>query len=263
MSREPEARGRVVVKLGGTTFAGGVAVADIAAAQGRHEVVLVHGGGRRLTDWLERLGIEARFENGLRVTSDQAIEPAVAVLGGLVNAELVGQLNSAGVRAAGVTGIDGRLLTARRRPELGRVARVSGADPAVLQALMAAGLLPVVAPLALDEQGQICNVNADEVAAALAGALDARLVLLTDTDGVLDGDGRTISRLDDRAAQRLIDEGVVSGGMMPKVHAALTAVRAGAAEVVIADGRQQGALARALEDGGSGTRISVDGGQGN
>lgn len=251
-----------MVKLGGTTFAGGVAVADIAAAQERHEIVLVHGGGRRLTDWLERLGIETRFENGLRVTSDQAIEPAVAVLGGLVNAELVGQLNGHGVRAAGVTGIDGGLLGARRQPQLGRVARVDGADPAVLHALLADGLLPVVAPLALDEQGKICNVNADEVAAALAGALGARLVLLTDTDGVLDASGRTLPHLDEADAQRLMAEGVVRGGMVPKVEAALTALRSGAGDVVIADGRQPSALARALDDGGFGTRLSAGRGGG-
>jgi acetylglutamate kinase len=253
----------VVVKLGGTTLdAGAALLADIARAAERRSLVLVHGGGKRLTEWLERLGIESRFEDGRRVTDDDALDAALAVLGGLVNGELVATLNRAGLRAVGLTGIDGGLLAAMRVERLGRVARVSGANPSVLYALIAGGLLPVVAPLALDEDGVICNVNADEAAAGLAGALGVRLVLLTDTHGVLDGRGGTLPELDELSAEQLITEGVISGGMVPKVEGALAALRSGAPEVVIADGRQRGALGRALDDPAFGTRLRGAGADG-
>lgn len=246
----------VVVKLGGTTLADNEPVlAEVAAATSRRRLLLVHGGGRRLTEWLERLGIESRFEDGLRVTDDAALEAALAVYGGLVNGELVATLNRLGVAAVGLTGIDGGLLVAQRDERLGRVARVVGARPAPIWALVAGGLVPVVAPLALDEGGAICNVNADEVAAGLAAALDARLVLLTDTDGVLDGAGRRLAELDELAAEQLIADGAVRDGMLPKVRGALAALRGGAPEVVIADGRAERALDRALNDDGFGTRV--------
>jgi acetylglutamate kinase len=244
-----------VVKLGGTTLSDSKAVADISSALERRSLVLVHGGGRRLSEWLERMGIESSFRNGLRITDDRALEVAVAVFGGLVNAELVGRLIAEGVRAVGLTGIDGRMLVARRQPQLGRVAHVEGANPTAIYALLAAGMVPVVAPLALDEDGFICNVNADEVAAGLAGAMDARLVLLTDTDGVLDTAGRRIPQLDELTAEQLITEGVIAGGMVPKVVGALAALRSGATEVVIADGRRDGALPQALGDPSFGTRM--------
>jgi acetylglutamate kinase len=126
----------------------------------------------------------------------------------------------------------------------------------VLYALFAADQLPVIAPLALDENRVICNVNADDAAAGLAGSLRARLILLTDTDGVLDARGRRISRLDELAAEQLITEGVITGGMLPKVQAALAVLRSGGSEVVIADGRAPHALRRALERDDFGTRMA-------
>lgn len=253
-----EPRDLIVVKLGGTTLAEEHAtLADVARVSGRHAVVIVHGGGKRLTDWMARLGLEARFEAGRRVTDDDALELALAVLGGIVNGELVAELQRLGVPAVGLTGIDGRLLDARRVARLGRVARVVGARPQPVYALLAAGLVPVVAPLALDEDDVICNVNADEAAAGLAGALGATLVLLTDTDGVRSADGRKIDRIDELAAEQLISEGVISGGMVPKVEGALAALRSGGLEVIIADGRQPGALAAALEDPTFGTRVTA------
>jgi len=251
----------VVVKLGGTTLAEEHAtlkgVVDLA---GRYSVVLVHGGGKRLTDWLTRLRVESRFEDGRRVTDDAALDVALAVLGGLVNGELVAELLRLGAPAVGLTGIDGGLLAAQRVEHLGRVGRVVGARPTALYALLAADQLPVVAPLALDETGAIVNVNADEAAAGLAGTLAARLVFLTDTDGVRDRAGRRIDRLDELAAEQLMTEGVISGGMIPKVQAALAVVRSGGREVVIADGRANSAVRRALEDTNFGTRITGVGG---
>lgn len=244
-----------VVKLGGETLAGPETLDSVADAATERSLVLVHGGGKRLTEWLARLGLESRFEDGRRVTDDAALEVAVAVLGGLVNADLVAGLNGRGVPAVGLTGIDAGLLVAERVPGLGRVARVVAARPAVLEALVARGLLPVVAPLAVDADGTICNVNADEVAAGLAAALGARLLLLSDTDGVKDADGRTIPTLDARRGDDLIEHGVISGGMVPKVRGALAVVAAGAEEVVIADGRASDAIRRAIDDPTFGTRV--------
>jgi len=248
----------VVVKLGGTTLADEHAtLAGVAELASTHRMVLVHGGGKRLTDWLERLGVESRFEEGRRVTGDAALEVALAVLGGLVNGEIVAELLRLGTPAVGLTGVDGRLLVSERISELGRVGRVVGARPAVLYALLAADHLPVVAPLALDEQTEIVNVNADEAAAGLAGALGARLVLLTDADGVLDAGGRRIDQLDELTAEQLIAEGVISGGMIPKVQSALAALRSGSPEAVIADGRQPLAVRHALVERSAGTRVGL------
>jgi acetylglutamate kinase len=237
----------VVLKLGGETLAEQhdtlTGVADVART---HDLVIVHGGGRRLTDWLAKLGVESRFEAGRRVTDEASLEVALAVLAGVVNTELVAALERLGIRAVGLTGIDAGLVVTERVAELGRVGRVVSAGPEIIRTLHASGFLPVVAPVALDERGEICNVNADEVAAGLAAALAARLVLLTDTPGVLDGDGRTIAALDEAAAEARIADGVIKDGMIPKVRGALAAIGAGVPEVVIADGRGRSALTDAL-----------------
>ncbi|HXG26497.1 MAG TPA: acetylglutamate kinase [Candidatus Binatia bacterium] len=255
----PESRAAsasVVVKLGGETLADQHdTLRGVAALAPRHRALVVHGGGKRLSAWLDRLGIESSWEAGRRVTDDAALEVAVAVLRGLVNAELVAALARLGVRAVGLSGVDAGLLVAERVPGLGRVARVTGARLEVLDQLLAAGLVPVVAPLALDSDGAICNVNADEVAAGLAAAMRARLLLLSDTDGVLDAAGRPIRRLDRARAEALIADGTIEGGMIPKVRGALAVAEAGAPEVVIADGRSPDAVARALADETVGTRV--------
>jgi acetylglutamate kinase len=246
----------VVVKLGGETLADQHATLEgVAAVATTRHLVIVHGGGKRLTAWLARLGVESRWHEGRRVTDDVALEAAAAVLGGLVNTDLVAALVRLGAPAIGLSGVDAGMIVAERVPELGRVARVTGARMTALETLLAGGLLPVVAPLALDAAGELCNVNADEVAAGLAAALRARLVLLTDTGGVLDGTGARIAELDATRVERLIADGVISTGMIPKVRSALAAVAAGSPEVVIADGRGADALARALDDPGFGTRV--------
>jgi acetylglutamate kinase len=245
-----------VVKLGGETLAEQHATLEGVAEVGRRRrLVVVHGGGKRLSSWLDRLGVQSRFEDGRRVTDDEALSVAVAVLRGLVNAELVASLQRLGSPAVGISGADGGLIRAERVPALGRVGRVTRAEPGIVDELLRAGFVPVVAPIALDEHGELCNVNADEVAAGLAAALHGRLVLLSDTDGVRDGDGKRIARLDSASAEELIAGGVISGGMIPKVRSALAAVAAGGQEVVIADGRSAGALARALDDPSFGTRL--------
>ena len=252
----PPARELLVVKLGGTTLAEQRSVLEEAAAvAATRDVVLVHGGGKRLSEWLERLGVESHFADGLRVTDDAALEVALAVLRGVVNGELVAALQGMGADAVGISGIDGGLLIADRVPDLGRVATVTGARPGVLYALWAAGKVPVVAPLAMDQSGVICNVNADDVAAGLAGGLHARLVLLTDTDGVRDAKGKRVPLLDAAAAENLIEKGVISGGMVPKVRSSLQALSWSGAEAVIVDGAAHAAISRALDDPSFGTRL--------
>jgi acetylglutamate kinase len=253
----PAPRELVVVKLGGTTIAEQEHVLEeLVEVAVERDIVVVHGGGKRLTDWLIRLGVESRFEQGLRVTDDAAIEVAVAVLRGVVNSDLVAALRRYGGDAVGLSGVDGGLLAGARVEGLGRVATVAGVRPSVIYALLAAGMLPVVASLALDRQGIICNVNADDAAAGLAAGLHATLVLLTDTDGVRRADGSRIAELTTGEAERLIDEGVITGGMVPKVRSAARGLAGTGTVAVIADGRMPGALARALSsDPQSGTRV--------
>lgn len=249
----------LVVKLGGTTIAAEEGVLrELAVIARARRVVVVHGGGKRLTEWLTRLGVESRFENGLRVTDDAAAEVALAVLGGLVNGELVAALRAMGADAVGLRGVDGGLLRGPRTADLGRVIGAPEADARVLEVLLASGRLPVVAPLGLDGSGTICNINADDAAAALAAALHADLVLLTDTDGVRDGDGARIAELTAGDAEALIARGVIAGGMVPKVRAAIRSLGSDtAATARIADGRPAGALAKSLGSDGSGTRVRL------
>jgi acetylglutamate kinase len=249
----------VVVKLGGTTIAEQRHVlADVATVARRRPVILVHGGGKRITEWLERLGVPSRFEGGLRVTDAQSLEVAAAVLRGVVNSELVAGLRDLGVDAVGLSGVDGGLLVAERIPHLGLVASVVGLRRDLLDAVLVGGQVPVVAPLARDAEGIVCNVNADDAAAGIAVGLGARqLVLLTDVDGVRDGDGRKLETLTVAEAEHLIDRGVIAGGMVPKVRAALSALGWDGAEAIIADASADRALERALDDPGFGTRITA------
>jgi acetylglutamate kinase len=245
------------VKLGGTTVAEQDHVLEeIVTVAAEVDVVVVHGGGKRLSEWLERLGVESRFEHGLRVTDDAALEVAVAVLRGVVNSDLVAALRHHGGDAVGLSGVDGGLLEGERIEGLGRVATIAAVRPSVIYALLAAGMLPVVASFALDGDGVICNVNADDAAAGLAAGLDATLVLLTDTDGVRRADGTRIAELTAEEAERLIEDGVITGGMVPKVRSAARGLARRGSVAVIADGRMPGAVARALSpDPASGTRV--------
>jgi acetylglutamate kinase len=247
----------LVVKLGGTTIADQRQVlTEVAAVSRRRPVVVVHGGGKRITEWLERLDVPSNFEGGLRVTDAQSLEVAAAVLRGVVNSELVSGLRDLGVDAVGLSGVDGGLLIAERVPNLGLVASVVGLRRDLLDSILVGGQVPVVAPLARDADGVVCNVNADDAAAGIAAGIGARqLVLLTDVDGVRDADGRRIDALTVAEAQTLIETGVIAGGMVPKIRAALGALGWPGAEAVIADAAAPHALERALTDPTFGTRI--------
>jgi len=249
----------LVVKLGGTTISDQQQVLEEVAAIARQRpVVLIHGGGRRITEWLDRLGVPSHFEGGLRVTDPAALEVAAAVLRGVVNSELVSGLRGLGVDAVGLSGVDGGLLIAERIPELGLVARVVGLRRDLLDAILVGGQVPVVAPLARDTDGIVCNVNADDAAAGIAAGLGARqLVLLTDVDGVRDAEGAKLETLTVAEAEHLIEKGTIAGGMVPKVRAALSALGWDGSEAIIADSSAERALERALDDPTFGTRITA------
>src|SRR5437588_5186462 len=248
----------LVIKLGGATFDGaGAPLEEVAAlVHAGMRVVLVHGGGPLITQWLERLGVPTRFQDGVRVTDEPALDVATMVLRGLVNTGVVAGLARHGVPAMGLSGADGGLLRARRRPELGLVGEVEQVDVAALQLLLDRGVVPVIAPLGLDAEGTLLNINADMAAAAVAAALGADAALfLTDVPGVCGADGRAMPHLDRAEVERLIADGVIGGGMIPKVRACLDALR-GARLAAILDGRTPGALADLLEDAVAGTIVA-------
>jgi acetylglutamate kinase len=249
----------LVLKLGGTTLADQAHVLDEVAGVARERpVVLVHGGGKRITEWLERLGVQSRFESGLRVTDQAALDVAAAVLRGVVNSELVSDLRDRGVDAVGLSGVDGGFMIAERVPDLGLVAHVVGVRRDFLDQLLVAGQVAVVAPLARDEHGIVCNVNADDAAAGIAAGLGARqLVLMTDVDGVRNAAGEKLDTITAGEAAQLIDTGVIKGGMVPKIKAALQALNWVGAQAVICDSGDAHALSRALGDPSFGTRITA------
>lgn len=252
----------LVVKLGGSALgAHDTALADVAALHRLGvRVVVVHGGGAAISDWLGRIGLQARFVRGLRVTDEATLEVVCMVLAGKVNKELVGQLLSVGAPAVGLSGVDGGLLRARQRDsDLGLVGEVTGVDVAPLAALLDAGFLPVVAPLAVGDGSQLLNVNADTAAGDVARGLGARrVVFLTDVPGVVGADGQPRSTLTAGEARAMVAAGVIRGGMIPKVEACLHAL-CGARWVQIVDGRAPHALLRALLlPGGVGTSFSEE-----
>jgi acetylglutamate kinase len=227
-----------VYKVGGPALEDEGLLAPLAAELGRApgRVLVVHGGGRRVDRLLGALAIESRFVDGRRATSPAAMEVVEMVLSGRINKALAAGLTWHGIPAAGVSGRDAGLLRVRLRPELGRVGAPESVDPTVLGALWAAGLVPVVSPVGADASGEAVNVNADEAAVALARSLGARaLVYLSDVDGVRAG-GATLGELDADAAERLLADGTIAGGMALKVRVALEAVHGGVPEVVIAGG---------------------------
>jgi acetylglutamate kinase len=254
---------RILVKLGGTLLDSAESrdrlARQIASARQRGlEVVVVHGGGKQMTRYLAERGVESRFVNGLRVTTPETVDALLKVFAGTVNHELVAGLNRAGARAVGLSGIDSFLVEAEQMdPELGAVGRVTLCNPALLELLAANGYVPVVACVAGDRQGQIYNVNADQMAVACAAAFGARqLIFLTDVDGVRDGDGQVRPVLTAAQSQALIAEGVATGGMQAKLNAALAALAGGVEQVRIAPGAADNILERVLNDDAVGTRMT-------
>lgn len=253
---------KLLVKLGGTLLdtadsrrrlASGIA----GLAEQGHRVVVVHGGGKQLTRYLAERGVESHFIGGLRVTTRETLEAVVKILAGQVNTELVAVLARNGARAVGLTGADDGLVQAvQLAPELGAVGKVERARGELLDLLTRHGYLPVVACLASGAQGELYNVNADQMAAACAVAFQAhRLIFLTDVEGVLDGEKHLIQELTAATALALIDQGVAQGGMEAKLRACAAAIGEGVGEVRIAPGAGAGVLEELLAGRAVGTRV--------
>ncbi len=241
----------VVIKIGGSMMESPEALGGLAKALAElwtagMPLVLAHGGGKDINRHLQWLGEEPHFKNGLRVTSEAAIDVVEMTLSGLVNKRLVSLLQSSGARACGLSGVDGSTLVCRPLdPELGRVGTIAQARPALVEALIAARFLPVLSPVSADVAGLHYNVNADDAAAAIAtGMKAAKLVFVSDVPGVLDGSKQIVPHLNRESAEALIRDGVIAGGMIPKVRSCLAAVEAGVGEVHICGFSD----AQALED---------------
>jgi acetylglutamate kinase len=214
--------------------------------------VVVHGGGPQIGAMLKRLGVESRFVDGLRVTDAETAQIAEMVLAGSINKEIVGWIGQAGGRAVGLSGKDAGLVTAEkvgrsapdklqgieRHVDLGFVGEPVGVDRRIIDTLSAAGIIPVIAPIAIGADGHTYNINADTMAGAIAAALGAkRFFLLTDVAGVLDKQGELLTDLDPAAIAELRADGTISGGMIPKLETCVNAVEAGVDAAVILDGR--------------------------
>ncbi|MCZ6463658.1 MAG: acetylglutamate kinase [Proteobacteria bacterium] len=223
--------------------------------------VIVHGGGPQIGEILKRLGKESQFVGGLRVTDDETMDVVEMVLGGKVNREIVELINQGGGRGVGLTGSDGAMLRVRRKmpngQDIGRVGEVVSVDPSAISAVASAGFVPVVAPVGADGEGLTYNVNADEVAGAVARALRAeKLILLTDVEGVRGPGGELISQLTIEEAHKHIAEGTIVDGMIPKVECCIEALSGGVSRAHIVDGRVLHAvLLEIFTDGGVGTLL--------
>ena len=209
--------------------------------------VIVHGGGPQIGALMKRLGKEPQFVGGMRVTDPETMDLVEMVLGGKINKEIVGLINVHGAHAIGLSGKDGNLLRARKRlhklpdgstADIGLVGEVEAVNGDMIRLLVESGLIPVIAPIGVGAEGETYNINADLVAGDVAAALRAeKLIHLTDVQGIQGEDGKLISRLTKREAERLIKANVIEGGMLPKVESALKAIEGGAAKAHIIDGR--------------------------
>ena len=254
----------IVVKIGGSTLGNhDTSLRDLVQLQEEgQEVVVVHGGGNVISQWMQRQGLAPHFVDGLRVTDAPSLEIVVAVLTGLINKELVSLMHEFGGRSVGLSGIDGCMVEAKiGNPELGFVGEVTNVNSEPIKALLDNGYIPMIAPLGVhvrdgsENAGSPLNINGDTVAGELAYAMEAeQLIFLTDVTGVMDGGGRVIRRLDRRRANILFNSGVIQGGMIPKLSACLRALeRTPVANII--DGRQPNALLDCVRGNSSSTTI--------
>jgi len=256
----------IVVKIGGSTLGRhDTTTKDIVKLQKQGKsLVVVHGGGKLIDEWLSRQEVSPRFVQGERVTDKTTLEVVTAVLAGLVNKEIVAAINGLGGEAVGISGVDGALIQGRIKDiELGYVGAVVKVNIALLKALLQSGYIPVVAPVGLhsfdkpDDAPQLLNINGDIVAGEIAAAIGAeKLIFLTDVDGVCDQSGKLLPELSASEAEALIVSGVASGGMIPKIKACIRALSSTSTARII-DGRQPNALLKEIEGGGGGTTIQA------
>lgn len=252
----------LVIKVGGSTL-GSDTTALLREIVALHDmgqsVVVVHGGGPIINDWLTRLGVMPQFSGGRRVTDAVTLDVARAVLSGVVNGDLVRAIVTLGGRAVGLSGLDGGMVHARLAEQaLGFVGLIESIDPSVALALCRAGCIPVISPISLGPNGECLNVNADDVALAIAMALRARaLVFASDVPGVHDAQGQQLPRLSASRARELIASGAITGGMIPKMEACLAALSQ-VSRIAIVDAAAPNRLSRALSDECPGTLIECD-----
>ena len=236
--------------------------------------VVVHGGGPQINRVLDSMGITSKFIRGMRYTDDETMDVVEMVLGGKVNKSIVARINRQGGKAVGLTGKDGMLITAEKMtiyhqedetkpPEIidpGMVGNVADINPDIIHTLTARGFIPVIAPVGFGKNGETYNINADVVASKIASALNAeRLMLLTDVDGVMDGEGTLVSTMDGAAIDRMIESGQVKGGMIPKVECAREALKNGVKKSHIINGKLSHAvLLELFTDSGIGTQVCMD-----
>jgi len=253
----------IVIKIGGATLGShDTSIEDIVYLQWQGKsLVVVHGGGKVITERLEKGGTSPRFVHGERVTDEATLEVVISVLAGLVNKEIVAAMNSLEGKAVGISGVDGGLIQGRiKDKELGYIGEVMRVNLAPLEALLRSGYIPVVAPVSLNagkpgKVPKVLNINADAVAGEIAAAIGAdRLIFLTDVVGVCDQSGNLLPRLSPDEAEALLASGVASGGMIPKIKACLRAL-SGTSITRIIDGRQPHALLKEIEGHGGGTTI--------
>ena len=229
--------------------------------------IVVHGGGPQIGELLERLNIESEFVNGMRVTDEHTMDVVEMVLGASVNKEIVDSIHRSGGRAIGITGKDGQLIQARKLAgdwnregvkDIGQVGEVASIDTDILTMLIGSDYIPVIAPVAGSTDGKTYNINADLVAGKLAEVLQAeKLMLLTNVAGLLDAEGNIVTGLNTHQVEELIGQGVIHGGMLPKIQCALEAVQGGVSSAHIIDGRvAHAALLEIFSDEGIGTQIS-------
>ncbi|MCL4534965.1 MAG: acetylglutamate kinase [Bacteroidetes bacterium] len=239
----------IVVKIGGSTLGSGDTTLDDLAALQRlgARIVVVHGGGAEISDWLKRIGKEPLFVRGLRVTDAETLDVAVMALAGKVNKQLVAGITARGGDAVGLAGPDGGILRTRiQSEELGFVGEIVEVPTNLLEALLDAGYMPVIAPIGIAEGGQLLNINADTAAGEVAVALEAdRLIFLTDVPGIMDERKQVLGELGEAQARDLIARGVISKGMIPKAEACLRALE-GHGRSLIVDGREPQALLRCV-----------------
>ena len=225
------------------------------------KVVLVHGGGPEITDMLNRVGKETKFVDGLRVTDKETAEIALMVLAGKINKGLVNLLESKGGKAMGISGLDGRMIEAEMKDErLGYVGRITNVNVQPIIDLLEKGYIPVVSTVGCDKDGNVYNINADTAASYIAGAMEAEsLIAMTDIAGILrdkDDPSSLIPEIDLEDAKKLFDDGIISGGMIPKVECCIEAIKRGVKKVFIMDGRiPHSILIETLTDEGAGTMV--------
>jgi acetylglutamate kinase len=259
----------IVVKFGGNAMAGGGTAADFAQdivlmKQTGIDPVVVHGGGPQIGAMLAKLEIPSTFVDGLRVTDQAAIDVVEMVLTGSINKQIVSSINAAGGRAIGLSGKDSTLILARKLMkngvDLGFVGQPEKVNPDVLHTVMRSEIIPVIAPIGVGVNGETYNINADTVSGAVAGAMGAeRLILLTDVEGVLDSEKKLIPKLTVAECRALIQQGIIKGGMIPKIETAIEAVENGVHAAVILDGRIPHVLLLELfTEHGAGTLITAE-----